>query len=115
MGTSRPPDYVTSRNNRGGSISGTLRDATGAAVEIADGSDLTFIMRQVGGAEPVVSASAVIVDGPQGQWRYDWADDDLAQEGDYYGEIQVISPDDTVETTYPDGPKILIRVYPDLG
>lgn len=96
------PDFWMKQNDTLPSIEATLRDGSGAIIDLTD-STVRFHMRGKSERIAKVDSPAVIVDPTAGTVRYDWSPEDTDTPGDYQFEWQV---------TYDDGP---IVTCPNIG
>lgn len=104
-------------------VFGTLKDATGAPVDIA-GASLRFIVAaKAKGATPaqtVVDAAAANLqvndgsDGSKGKWSYAWQEGDVAEKGLFSGEVEVTFAAGQVQT-YPTVSYLTVNFTDDLG
>lgn len=75
-------------------INGEVLDLTGATVK--------FQMRFANDGRYVVNADAVVVTAAAGAVRYDWAEGDLAQPGEFASRWQITYSDLTVQHSEPE-------------
>lgn len=108
-------DFVIKRGDLLPIITATLQDATGAAVDLTGAASVKFILRQVSGGTPKVSAAAVVVSAIAGQVSYTWAGTDTDTEGVYYAEWQVTWTAGSKPQTYPNDGHQVVKVVGDLG
>lgn len=109
-------DFWIKRGDRKDSVEATLKDATGATVDLT-GATVTFNMRAPGAASPKVSASAVNLDtgtATRGKVRYDWAAADTDTAGLYYAEFEVTFADGK-RASFPSHTHLVVEVVEDLG
>jgi hypothetical protein len=105
-------DFTIKRWDRLPSIAATLTDALGAPVDISS-STVKFIMSPTpGGGTPIISASAVIVNGA-GQVRYDWLTADTDVSGSYVAEWEVTFPNGKKQT-FPSASYNTVLIFDDL-
>lgn len=76
------PDFSLVQGDRAPSITATLTDATGAAVNLTGGT-VTFKMRILDESRPAITGVATIVNAATGAVRYDWASGDTDTPGVY--------------------------------
>ena len=98
----------------------TLKDANGAAVNIADAT-VAFSMREIGGTTSVIEGAEASndqvtdgSDGSKGKVSYPWQEGDTDGAGGYHGEFEVTFQDGEVET-FPNDGYITIAILDDLG
>lgn len=60
---------------------------------------VAFQMRKADDRRYTVNAVMVIEDAPNGQVRYEWAENDLAVPGEYQGQFEITFSDGKVQTT----------------
>ena len=92
--------------------SATLKDATGAPVNIS-GMTVKFLMKADDGTLKV-NAAATIVDGPGGKVEYAWLAVDTDTVGHYRGEFEVTDAA-SKKMTFPNFEYIDVWVVEDLG
>jgi hypothetical protein len=83
------------------SISGTLTDSAGTAIDLT-GASVRFQMRLSTEYRYLVDAVATIVAPTLGTVRYDWVAGDLVTAGNYLARWQITFPDTTVQHTEPE-------------
>jgi hypothetical protein len=97
------PEYFT--GDTWPPLSGTVKDASDAAVNISGATSIRMIAKRSGGTE-VIAGTATIVDDSttpnRGKWTYEWASSDLSVAGSYVPEIEV---------TWPGGPPTRIETF----
>jgi hypothetical protein len=94
-------------------MTGTVKDSTGAAVDISSADSLRMVAKISGAATVIEGAAANLTDGTDGKWEYTWAADDLSVAGDYVPEIEVTwdnaSTPPKIETFRDDSQKFTVR------
>lgn len=76
------PDFTLAQGDRLPSITATLIDASGVAVNLT-GLSVTFKMRLSDESRPAITGGATITDAINGKVRYDWASGDTDTPGLY--------------------------------
>lgn len=99
-------------NDTGPVLSVTLTDANGNGIGLA-GASARFHMKAFGASELKIDAPATILDDLNGVVKYDWVAGDTDTAGTYYGEIEVLYGDATVET-FPNNGYFTIIIKEDL-
>ncbi len=90
-------------------LDGTIRrTVSGDPLDLTDATSIKFQMRKDDDRNYTVDAAAAFIDKPTGRVRYEWAEGDLSNPGDYIGQWEILWNDDTVQTTQPAN-TILIR------
>jgi hypothetical protein len=92
-------------------LEATLSDDNGV-VDLT-GATVTFVMRERNGAAAVVRAAASIVEADEGTVRYEWAEGDTVDAGQYRGEFEISIGGKVL--TYPSETYIPINIVADLG
>ena len=105
-------DWYGKRNDRQPAISATLKDASGAAVNLT-GATVRFKLRSRGASAAKVDAAATITNAAGGQVRYAWAAGDLDTAGLFDAEFEVTFGDGTTET-FPNDRHLVVQVTEDL-
>lgn len=100
------------QNDTSPSLQATLKDASGAVVDIS-GSSVRFHMKSVDGTLKV-DESMTIVDGVGGVVQYDWVSGDTDTVGSYYVEFEVTYSDNSVET-FPNNGNASVTVTKELN
>lgn len=110
-------DFTIKRNDTSPSISYSLGDAAGDAVNLT-GASVVFKMAKARGSglpgELAVDSAAVIVTASEGDVRYDWDAADTEAAGDYVAEFEVTYSDGEVET-FPNAEYITVTVKADIS
>lgn len=83
-------------------IRGTLKNGTGAAIDLT-GATVLFSMRSQSGATVIEAQPALIVDAEAGVVEYEWTAEDTDDPGIYEAEFRVTLSDGNVETIPNDG------------
>lgn len=106
-------DWTMRQNDRLPSIAATLKDATGAAIDLT-GATVKFQMNAASGGANKVNAEATVVSDVAGTVQYDWAAGDTDTAGDYVGcwEITFASGK---KLTCPNGSNYSITIVTDLA
>ena len=107
-------DFNIKRNDTLPSVSGTLLDPDGNAVNLT-GATVKFIYRL--STEPrsaAVSGSVVLVDENNGVVRFDWTDGDTDVPGIYFAEFETTFGTGEVQTT-PNTSNLILRIFDDVG
>ena len=99
-------------NDTGPVLSVTLTDANGNGIGLA-GASARFHMKAFGATSLKIDAPATIKDDVNGVVQYDWVAGDTDTAGTYYGEIEVLYGDATVET-FPNNGYFTIIIKEDL-
>ena len=107
-----PADFTMKRNDRLPSIVATLRDGTGAIVDLT-GATVVFHMATTPGAAPKVNAICTVSAPTTGVAQYDWLAADTDTAGDYVAEFQVTFASGK-PATFPNGGNISITIVPDV-
>lgn len=113
-------DYVFKAGDRLPEFSATLRDANGP-VDLTGAASVKFIMRQVSGSTPVISAAAVIVSAVDGDVKYPTTAEDVAlivaagTPDTYYIEWQVTWTSGSRAQTFPNDGYQIARAEAQLG
>lgn len=100
------------------SITATLIDADGAAIDIA-GADVTFVLRKIDADAPTIESAATNLqvtdgtDGSKGHVRYDFIDGDTDDAGGYRGEWRVEFAEGP--GTMPNSRYVSVAIYDSLG
>lgn len=102
------PDVTVKQGNTAPSISATLQDAVGAAVDLT-GASVTFRMKPLAGGPVAVDHAAVIVGAALGTVRYDWQVGDTDTPGYYYGEFRVLWASGGIQS-FPSDDFVLVLV-----
>ena len=105
-------DFTIKANDTSPNIQATLKDATGAAVDIT-GAAVKFQMRAKTGTTFKVDATATIINAVGGIVRYTFLAADTNTPGPYYAQWQVTFAGGTIET-YPNSEYIELDVFSDL-
>jgi hypothetical protein len=110
-------DFYLGVGDTSSPLNDTLKDATGAAVDIA-GATITFTLTPIKGATAVVNAQAVTnlqvgdgSDGSKGKVRYTWVSPQTNTPGDYLGVFKVTFAGGAIQT-YPNSGFILVTIQP---
>lgn len=104
-------DFFIKGGDRSPDITATLKDRTGAAVDVT-GKTVNFIMRSFETGVVLINAPAEVLADP-GKVRYQWAAGDTDAPGYYFAEWQVdLSPG--VTQTFPTSGWHLIEITADL-
>ena len=109
-------DFTIKQSDRLPSLVATLEDADGAAVNLSSGvTSVTFSLRLRRNRQVVVTnAAAVIVTAATGIVRYDWADGDTAEAGQYEGEFSV-NYTSGLTLSFPNGDWIDVLVVDEIA
>lgn len=99
-------------NDTGPVLSVTLTDANGNGIGLA-GASARFHMKAFGATSLKIDAPATITDDVNGVVQYNWAAGDTDTAGTYYGEIEILYGDATVET-FPNNGYFTIIIKEDL-
>lgn len=99
-------------NDTGPVLSVTLTDANGNGIGLA-GASARFHMKAFGATSLKIDQPATITDDVNGVVKYDWVVGDTDTAGTYYGEIEVLYGDATVET-FPNNGYFTIIIKEDL-
>jgi hypothetical protein len=105
-------EFKIKRHDRYPSITATLLDGDGAAIDLS-GCTVTFLMREQTAASLTVNAAATVVSAAAGTVRYDWLAADVDTAGRYYCEWQITYPD-TKKMTVPTSGYDLVIIEEDL-
>ena len=100
-------------NDTSPSLLSSLQDGDGNAVDISSAA-VRFHMTPLGGTTPKIDAAAILVDGPTGAVRYDWAAGDTDTEGAFVAEFEVTYASGAIET-FPNSEQLRIDVVADLA
>ena len=101
-------------NDTGSTITATLTDASGAAVNVT-GATVRFTMTAYGGSTPKVNRqAATIVTAASGVVRYTWQAGDLDTPGPFLAEFEVTFSGGAVQT-YPGTGYLRVYISPDLA
>lgn len=106
-------DWTMRQNDRLPSIAATLKDATGAAIDLT-GATVKFQMNAVVGGANKVNASATVVTAASGTVQYDWAAGDTDTSGEYTG-CWEITFSNGKKLTCPNGSNYSITIVADLA
>lgn len=96
-------DFYLRQNDTLPSITATLKDGSGAIVDLTTATACKFHMRKVGSSVATTNAPAVIVTANAGAVRYDWLPADTLLTGTFYAEWEVTFGDGTIVTFPNDG------------
>jgi hypothetical protein len=97
------------RGDRLPKISATLKDSTGAVVDLSGGATVTFRMRKVGSTGALkVNTSANIVNAAGGVVEYPWAATDTDTAGDY--EAEFVANFGSLVQTHPNDSYIDVKI-----
>lgn len=107
-------DYYLKRGDRLTPIRATLRDATGAVVNLS-GYTVRFIMVEVVSEVVKVDEPATILDAVNGRVEYAWGAEDTDTDGTYYAEWEVTHTASGLVQTAPVGSHLTIYIKADLG
>lgn len=89
----------------------TLTDDTGNPLDLSNADSAEFTLRAAGGAAPLFTADATIIDPPtQGTIEYAWRYPNTENPGDYEGSFRVRYPIGTI--TYPTRNRIAVHIAP---
>lgn len=104
-------EIILRKGDRAPSLVMTLRDASGAAVDLSSGSpSAVFNMRSDQGGDLVIDAGAMtIVDAPGGKVLFPWPDS-ASWSGNYFYEAVLTQA--ALPSTYPYGRSGIVRVMP---
>lgn len=106
-------DFTIKRRDQLPEIEVTLKDATGALVNLS-GSTVRFIMVSKSDNSTAVSAPATIVNAVGGVVKYSWQVGDTDVAGSYSGEFEVTFVSGKAET-FPNARNLVIKIPADLG
>lgn len=101
-------DFYIKRGDRGPSLSATLQDPDGVAINLTAATSVTFKMGNG------IDAAAVIVSPAAGTVRYDWGANDTRVAGTYNAEFEILWNDGRKQTVPTDG-YLTVTVGRDLG
>lgn len=107
------PDYTLRQNDSGESITATLEDSNGDAVNLT-GAAVMFQLAPIAGGALVVNGAATITDAAGGNVAYMWRDEDTEVPGWYLGSWRVTFSGGEVQT-YPNGGYTLVQITGELG
>jgi len=110
--------FTIKRGDTGPALEVTLRDATGAAVDISGNLGVQFQMKERqhkdnDRVDLVVDAAATVVDAPGGIVKYVWTSSDTDEIGEYVAEWVVTAADGS-ERTFPTPGFTTVRVVGDI-
>lgn len=110
----QPFDFRIGRNDTRPKLRRALLDADSNPVDITNNQGVVFNMT-VGAIAKINRGVCTVVANYPAEVEYDWSgagDTDTA--GNYLGEFEVTLADGGIET-FPNGPKIRVQVFQDLG
>lgn len=102
------PDFTIKAGNTAPSLSATLQDAAGVAVDIT-GATVAFRMKPMTGGGAIISHAAVVVSAVAGTVRYDWQTGDTATPGYYQAEFRTTFANGSIQS-FPSEGFILVLV-----
>jgi len=105
-------DWTMRQNDRLPSIAATLKDATGAAIDLT-GATVKFQMNATGGANKVNTA-ATVVSAALGTVQYDWAAVDTDTAGNFEAAWEITFGSGK-KLTCPNGSNYTITIVGDLA
>lgn len=105
-------DYVIKTGDRGPSITATLTDQAGVAVNLT-GATVRFVMTNNETGVVKVAAAATVVTPASGIVRYDWASADTDTPGLFDGEFEVTFSGPVVQS-FPNNRHLVIWITGDL-
>jgi hypothetical protein len=106
-------DVVIKRGDTLPTVTATLRDAAGTAVDLSAVASVRFRLAPIGG-QPTVDAPALVIDAPNGVVQYTWAETDTATPGYYAAEFEAVWPNGD-RLTFPNDRHLVVLITPDLG
>lgn len=109
--------YLTQNDIPISPLVATLKDATGAVVNLGAATQIKFRMRSMRDDTLRIDASASIVNPPgtDGKVKYTFVSGDTSVAGDYWGEFEVQWSSGANIVSFPTHPKILIRIVKEVG
>lgn len=107
-------DFTIKTGDTAPALVGTLKDATGAVVNISTASAVRFIMKLKGSDTALIDRAATVTNASGGVVKYQWQTGDTDVIGTYNGEFEVAWGDGTFET-FPNEKYLVIKIITDLG
>lgn len=105
--------FYIKQGDRLPSLSATLEEIDGSAVDLSGGT-VKFLMRRRAGLAALIDASAAVVNASLGQVRYDWGAGETATPGTYQGEFEFTNGDGK-KLTFPNTGYISVVITDDVG
>tara|TARA_R110000772_G_C13235731_1_gene433187 strand:- start:187 stop:507 length:321 start_codon:yes stop_codon:yes gene_type:complete len=104
--------FTIKQNDTSPSISATLKDGSGAALDLS-GAYVRFHLKGVDGSLKV-DAAVLLTDAANGVIQYNWASGDTDTAGTYYAEFEATYSDDSIET-FPNDGNLAIKIVKELN
>lgn len=107
-------EFFIKKGNRLPTITATLKDAAGAAVDLSTASSVEFIYRRFNSGTSVVRTASIEAPATDGKVSYAWVAEDTAEAGSMQAEWRVLWSGGK-KATFPNDSYIIVRVSAGLA
>src|SRR5690625_4740426 len=104
-------EITLKRYDRTPALEAVLQQATGAPINLQNAT-VKFLMKDQDGLK--IDSPVTIIDVSRGMVKYDWAEDDTDEVGDYQAEFEITFSNGR-KMTVPNDDYIVVVILEDLG